>query len=460
MTGERRESDVLREAVFARIVAEHAGLLYKVARSVLRHAEDSEDAVQDALLKLFRGESWREMQAEGGIRDERAFLARVVWRAALDRRQARREGTVEDGAELRVVDARPSPEVVAGEMDERELLRELMEELPEELREPLVLSAMEELTSREVGMVMGLPEGTVRTRLMRARGMLRARFEARFAQEMEREAALRPATRPRLFGFAESVKTRRSAASMWTAVGVHVAVIAAIGWVVAERTSVMKVPVVQQVNLLVPPPPVLPVAPRMEKAGGGGGQRGLTPVTQGHLPKFAEEQVMPPKAPPMEAAKLTVEPTVVVQKDLKMADNTMPNLGLPNSTLKGVSMGSGRGTGLGSGDGNGVGPGSGGGMGGGVMHAGSVQQAPKLIYQIDPEFSEEARRAKFSGDVQVYLIVDEKGLPTHVRVVRGAGMGLDEKAVEAVRQYRFKPAMQDGKAVKVDLYINVRFDIF
>ena len=176
----RREVDeALREEVFARIVAEHAGLLYKVARSVLRHAEDAEDAVQDALLKLFRSESWKEMQPGGGIRDERAFLARVVWRAALDRRPSRREGTAEDGAELRVMDARPSPEMVAGEIDERELLRELMEGLPEELREPLVLSAMEELTSREVGVVMGLPEGTVRTRLMRARSVLRAKFEAR-----------------------------------------------------------------------------------------------------------------------------------------------------------------------------------------------------------------------------------------------------------------------------------------
>jgi len=60
----------------------------------------------------------------------------------------------------------------------------------------------------------------------------------------------------------------------------------------------------------------------------------------------------------------------------------------------------------------------------------------------------------------VYLIVDEKGMPTHVRVVRGVGMGLDEKAVEAVRQYRFKPGTKDGKPVPVDLYIDVNFQIF
>src|ERR1700722_6429617 len=83
-----------READFARIVHEHARFLYHVAHSVLRHPQDAEDAVQDALLKLYRGESWREM------REERAFLARVVWRAALDKRGKRLVGFVRGGAGL------------------------------------------------------------------------------------------------------------------------------------------------------------------------------------------------------------------------------------------------------------------------------------------------------------------------------------------------------------------------
>jgi RNA polymerase sigma-70 factor, ECF subfamily len=157
-----------REEVFARIVAEHARFLYRVAYSLLRHPQDAEDAVQDALLKLYRGEAWRAME------DERAFLARVVWRAALDRMKARVVSV--DVDEFVVRDGRGSPEDVAGESDERALLRELMEELPAELREPLMLSAMEELSSREVGLVMGIPEGTVRTRLMRARTELKERF--------------------------------------------------------------------------------------------------------------------------------------------------------------------------------------------------------------------------------------------------------------------------------------------
>jgi len=162
-----------REVEFARIVHEHARFLYRVAHSVLRHAEDSEDAVQDALLKLYRGESWREMH------EERAFLARVVWRAALDRRDKRLVNFESDGEELRLPDLRPTPEHAAADSDERALLHELIDELPAELRETLLLSAIEELNSREVGEVMGVPEGTVRTRLMRARSELRNGFDER-----------------------------------------------------------------------------------------------------------------------------------------------------------------------------------------------------------------------------------------------------------------------------------------
>ncbi len=159
-----------REAFFTRIVGEHARFLYRVAASLLRHPQDAEDAVQEALLKLYRGESWR------GIADERAFLARVVWRAALDRKAARVTPT-EDGAEFRLVDTHDTPERVAETRDERGLLQAWIEELCPELREPLVLSALEGMNSREIGAVMDLPEGTVRTRLMRARAELRARWE-------------------------------------------------------------------------------------------------------------------------------------------------------------------------------------------------------------------------------------------------------------------------------------------
>ena len=161
-----------RQATFTRIAAEHARFLYRVAWSVLRHREDAEDCVQEALLKLYRGESWRQMT------NERAFLGSVVWRLALDRRRTR-QAAAEDEAALQIADFRPTPESAVAEGDERELLRELIAELPEELRDTLRLSALEELNSREIGELMGVPEGTVRTRLMRARAELQERWAAR-----------------------------------------------------------------------------------------------------------------------------------------------------------------------------------------------------------------------------------------------------------------------------------------
>ena len=86
--------------------------------------------------------------------------------------------------------------------------------------------------------------------------------------------------------------------------------------------------------------------------------------------------------------------------------------------------------------------------------------APQLIYQVDPEFSEEARKAKFQGEVLVHLIVDATGRPTQVRVIRPVGMGLDEKAREAVAQYKFRPARKGGHAVPVELNVAVNFQIF
>jgi RNA polymerase sigma-70 factor (ECF subfamily) len=161
-----------RQATFARLATEHGRFLYRVAWSVLRQAEDAEDCVQEALLKLYRGESWRQME------NERAFLASVVWRLALDRRSARQLAAEEDSA-LQLADSRPTPESAAADDDERQLLREFIGALPEELRDTLRLCVVEELNSREIGELMGVPEGTVRTRLMRARAELRERWAAR-----------------------------------------------------------------------------------------------------------------------------------------------------------------------------------------------------------------------------------------------------------------------------------------
>jgi RNA polymerase sigma-70 factor (ECF subfamily) len=159
-----------REEEFAAMVGRQARFMFRVAYSLLRNAHDAEDAVQEAFLKLYRGEAWRQME------EERAFLAKTVWRVALDRTTAR-AGQMEDVTEMELPSQGASPEQDAMEASERMVLRRLIDGLPEELRQALLLSAVEEMTSREVAKVMGIPEGTVRTRVMRARTELKRRFE-------------------------------------------------------------------------------------------------------------------------------------------------------------------------------------------------------------------------------------------------------------------------------------------
>jgi protein TonB len=123
-------------------------------------------------------------------------------------------------------------------------------------------------------------------------------------------------------------------------------------------------------------------------------------------------------------------------------------------------MRNGNGSGLGSGYGSGLGSGTGGNYGGGLKKIGGGVSSPELIFKVDPEFSEEARKAKFAGIVLVNLVVDQNGNPQNVHVLRGVGMGLDQKAVAAVKQYKFKPAKEAGKPVAVELNVEVNFQIF
>jgi protein TonB len=93
------------------------------------------------------------------------------------------------------------------------------------------------------------------------------------------------------------------------------------------------------------------------------------------------------------------------------------------------------------------------------MSVGGGVSAPVVVRSVEPEFTQEARVANFQGSVTIQLIVDAQGNPQNVHVVRHLGMGLDEKAIEAVRQYRFKPAMYEGRPVAVQLVIEVEFHL-
>lgn len=214
----------------------------------------------------------------------------------------------------------------------------------------------------------------------------------------------------------------------------------------------------------------LPASAKKAGGGGGGGDRSPTPASQGAVPKFAKEQLAPPMAVlPNLTPKMPVQPNLLGPPELKlpqMAAN-MPwgdpqgVVGPPsNGPGFGGGIGSGEGTGIGSGRGGGLGPGEGGGTGGGPFSVGGNVTAPIPIYKPEPPYSEEARKAKYQGTVVLWIVVDTQGNVSDVRVVKPLGLGLDEKAVETVRTWKFKPAMRNSIPVNVRVMVEVSFRLF
>jgi len=224
------------------------------------------------------------------------------------------------------------------------------------------------------------------------------------------------------------------------------------------------------VTLTVPSDiPIMKPSPKAVAGGGGGGDHDKVEAPKGKLPKLDMQQVTPPAIVVRnDHPKLAVEPTVVVPPQVKMAMNA-PNLGNPTAAMpsmpsngagSGAGIGTGAGGGIGSGTGPGVGEGRGGGIGGGVFRVGGGVSAPKAIYNPDPEYSEEARKAKYQGTCVLWLVVGPDGRPRDIRVARSLGLGLDEKAIEAVKTWKFEPAMKDGKPVAVQINVEVSFRLY
>lgn len=266
----------------------------------------------------------------------------------------------------------------------------------------------------------------------------------------------------------------RSDGLKWSAV-IHTVVLGLlVGGALLGPRVVQQVEQKHEVVTLIAPSPdtyALPVAKKIASGGGGGGDRDPLPAPKGSLPKPALRQITPPAIVVRnEHPKLAVEPTVVAPPQLRAAVH-MPNFGvatappLPsappsNGTGSGGGIGSGSGGGVGVGHGPGVGPGTGGGYGGGVYKVGGGISAPQPITTPDPEYTEEARNAKTQGTCILWLIVDDQGNPRDIRVVRGLGFGLDARAIAAVKQWRFHPAMKDGRPVNVQISVEVGFRLY
>ena len=247
---------------------------------------------------------------------------------------------------------------------------------------------------------------------------------------------------------------------------VALALIGASGWWMVENRTVVRTKVAE----LIPTSDdyVLPVAPGAIHGGGGGGDQDKLPASHGTTPRFASEQLTPPAVIVRnEDPKLPAEPTLIGPPDLVLPQSDkygdpMANILNPpsNGPGSGAGIGSGHGGGIGPGEGPGVGEGRGGGIGGGVYHVGGGVSAPRPIYDPDPEYSDEARKSKFQGSVILVAVIGSDGRTRDLHVLRSLGMGLDQKALEAVEKWRFLPAMKDNRPVAVQISIEVTFHLY
>ncbi len=249
----------------------------------------------------------------------------------------------------------------------------------------------------------------------------------------------------------------------------HVAVVALLFTVASSKAVRDKA---KEITTLIAPTDLAPYMPKAAPAkqlmggGGGGGDRSPLPASKGRLPRPSLKQFTPPMAVLNNPnPKLPMEPTIVAPPDVALPQVNMSQYGDPLAKLgppsngpgSGGGIGSGSGGGVGPGKGGGYGPGEGGGVGGGAFRVGGGVSAPQLLYKVEPEYSEEARKAKYQGTVVLYVEVDPTGKPRNMRVVRSLGLGLDEKAMEAVNKWKFRPGYKDGHPVTVAATIEVNF---
>jgi protein TonB len=273
------------------------------------------------------------------------------------------------------------------------------------------------------------------------------------------------------WGYAESRKR-----SAFVSIIVHLFAIAGVlaASLVTARQPQAVSPVPEHVMLIAPSKDVYMLPPAQQEAGGGGGGGDLSklPAPKGRLPKLSDQQITPPAMVVRnEHPKLPAEPTVVAPPRIDVSSAKLPNLGNPaappmpsqlasNGTGSGGGIGSGSGGGVGKGTGPGIGEGRGGGVGGGVFRVGGGVLAPRPISTPDPQYTEEARQAKYEGTCVLAMIVGADGKPREIRIQRGIGMGLDKKAIEAVQQWRFSPATKDGQPVSVQINVEVSFKLY
>jgi len=218
--------------------------------------------------------------------------------------------------------------------------------------------------------------------------------------------------------------------------------------------------------------------------GGGGGGGGLLQKTpppraerEGHRaissplpirqpPKPVEAVPNPPepKPEPLKAERLpmVVAPIIAMPADARSRSGILEQTTAENDSRgsgRGGGVGTGAGTGIGEGEGTGVGSGSGGGTGGGPYRPGSGIEPPKLLQEVKPVYTEDARLRHLEGEVVMEIVVRRDGSVGDLRILRGLGGGLNDRAAQAVRQWRFSPARRQASPVDVIVEVSVEFKL-
>jgi protein TonB len=232
----------------------------------------------------------------------------------------------------------------------------------------------------------------------------------------------------------------------------------------ASHTPKIRQPVTEEIQDLATVS-FLP-APSEPGGHGSGGDQGRIAPSTGALPEMSMRlQLAPPAVKPRNPdPKLPEPPSLMALSEVKFPQ--FPNLGDPLAAVAAPpSNGPGNGGGIGTVCCGGVGSSAGSGFGdaprGNVFRAGvaGVTQ-PRAIYDPDPEYTDEARNARFQGVVLLALLVDADGHTSNIRVQRSLGMGLDQKAVQTVSKWRFQPATLNGHAVAVLINVEVSFKLY
>lgn len=229
-------------------------------------------------------------------------------------------------------------------------------------------------------------------------------------------------------------------------------------------------PTETMVQLVAPSKLIFNLAPDPRKAGGGGGggMKTPTPPSKGVPPRGADKQFVPPMVEAKNLhPELIMEMTTVAPQLQNLPQVSILQIGDPNGVAgppsagpgSGGGIGTGTGRGVGEGRGPGVGDGEGGGTGGGVFAIGNGISNPQIISDPRPDYSDDARKARAQGTVVLAIIVRKDGTVSVQEVTKKLGFGLDQKAIDAVKRWKFIPAKKDGNPVDVFVSVEVNFTL-